>query len=84
MPHLYRSSQSPSLPYLLSQKIRNITGEIETKPLKPKSDVNILSIEKKQVHSEKLFNLVCFSSRGFQNETSEEETFSSEILDEEF
>ncbi|CAH1980145.1 unnamed protein product [Acanthoscelides obtectus] len=27
---------------------------------------------------------VSFSSRGFQNETSEEETFSSEILDEEF
>ncbi|CAH1993363.1 unnamed protein product [Acanthoscelides obtectus] len=27
---------------------------------------------------------VSFSSRGFQNETSEEETFSLEILDEEF
>ncbi|CAH1991136.1 unnamed protein product [Acanthoscelides obtectus] len=30
MPHLYRHSQIPSLPYLLSQKIRNITGERPT------------------------------------------------------
>ncbi|CAH1993664.1 unnamed protein product [Acanthoscelides obtectus] len=30
MPHLYRRSQIPSLPYLLSQKIRNITGERPT------------------------------------------------------
>ncbi|CAH2004387.1 unnamed protein product [Acanthoscelides obtectus] len=30
MPHLYRRSQIPSLPYLISQKIRNITGERPT------------------------------------------------------
>ncbi|CAH1980022.1 unnamed protein product [Acanthoscelides obtectus] len=79
MPHLYRRSQIPGLPYLLSQKIRNITGERPT-PNRDQATQAKVRCEFCPLRKNRVF----FSSRGFQNETSEEETFSSEILDEEF
>ncbi|CAH2000244.1 unnamed protein product [Acanthoscelides obtectus] len=79
MPHLYRRSQIPGLPYLLSQKIRNTTEERPT-PKRDQATQAKVRCEFCPLRKNRVF----FNSRGFQNETSEEETFSSEILDEEF